>query len=222
MYTCPLAHPLTHSLHLSLTDNLHVCCTCAVSLTSCLNHHDWDSDDRLSNQWYMYALCDSKHHTRPLTHYSLTHSLTHSLPLSLTDIITTCLLYMCCLTVTSCLNHHDWDSHDVGYYRLSNVTQNILPTHSLPHYLTHFTTLTYLLTHPLTHLITCIIKLTCHCLSVHTHSLTASSHIHRYRLHVLLIHCDARNSHMHINQVMITSAGAVTGYPVLNHWRQWL
>ena len=134
----------------------------------------------------MYALCDSKHHTRPLTHYSLTHSLTHSLPLSLTDIITTCLLYMCCLTVTSCLNHHDWDSHDVGYYRLSNVTQNILPTHSLPHYsLIH--PLTYLLTHPLTHLITCTHPLT-HCLSP-THSLTASSHIHRYMLHVLLYYC---------------------------------
>ena len=148
----------------------------------------------------MYALCDSKHHTRPLTHYSLTHSLTHSLPLSLTDIITTCLLYMCCLTVTSCLNYHDWDSHDVGYYRLSNVTQNILPTHSLPHYsLIH--PLTYLLTHPLTHLITCTHPLT-HCLSP-THSLTASSHIHRYRY---MFYCTiVSRKRPALNQVMITS-----------------
>ena len=124
----------------------------------------------------MYALCDSKHHTRPLTHYSLTHSLTHSLPLSLTDIITTCLLYMCCLTVTSCLNYHDWDSHDVGYYRLSNVTQNIILAHSLPHYsLIH--PLTHLLTHCLSHSLNHYAPHVCYYIAVSpTNSLTVSTH----------------------------------------------
>ena len=133
----------------------------------------------------MYALCDSKHHTRPLTHYSLTHSLTHSLPLSLTDIITTCLLYMCCLTVTSCLNYHDWDSHDVGYYRLSNVTQNILPTHSLPHYSPFTAHLpTYPPPHSLNHMHPSTYSLPL------TNSLTYSLLSHsQISLHVLLYYC---------------------------------
>ena len=93
--------------------------THSLSPTHCLSHLCLITHSPLTHllaHLFTHCFSHSLNHVHPPTH-SLPHSPTnppsHSLPLSLTDITTTCLLYLCCLTVTSCLNHHDdyraWD-----------------------------------------------------------------------------------------------------------------